>query len=98
MIDWRLVGVNSLWILGCSIVLAAFSYHDWLARETSRRLRDVLSTPSWTVPYSAGMLLICLGFACGLVDRWWQKTIWAALAVSYARQFVTAFRQRRRAG
>ena len=95
MSDWRVVAVNSLWIVGCSIVLAAFSYHDWLARETGRRLRDVLSTPSWTVPYSAGMLLTCIGFASGLVERWWQKTIWAALAVSYGWQFVTAFRRRR---
>ena len=96
MIDWRFVGVNSLWILGCSIVLAAFSYHHWLARETDRALRDVLSQPSWTLPFSAGMILTCTGFACALSVRWWEQTLWMALAVSYAWQFVTAFRQRRR--
>ena len=93
MIDWRFVGVNSLWILGCSIILAAFSYHDWLARETARRLRDVLSQPSWKLPFSGGMLLVCFGFGFGLGERWWEKAIWTALAMSYGFQFVRVLRR-----
>jgi hypothetical protein len=46
MIDWRFVFVSALWILGLSIVLAAFSYHDWLRRETGRRWREGRAQPS----------------------------------------------------
>jgi hypothetical protein len=38
MIDWYLVATSGLWILGASILLAAFSYHQWLAGERGRRL------------------------------------------------------------
>ena len=96
MIDWVNVALNALWIAGLALILAAFSYHQWLASETSRRLRDVLSQPSWKILFAAGMLLTCIGVGSGLAERWWEKTIWAALAVSYAWQLVTAFRPRRK--
>lgn len=95
MIDWVNVGLNALWILGLSIILAAFSYHHWLAAETSRRLRDVLAQPSWKLPFSLGMVLTCVGVGYGLADRWWEKTIWTALALSYAWQLVTVLRHGR---
>ena len=95
MIDWVNVGINALWILGLSVILAAFSYHHWLAGETSRRLRDVLAEPSWKVPFSAGMVLTCVGFGYGLGERWWEKTIWTALALSYGYQVVQLVRQNR---
>jgi len=41
MSDWWFVAVSALWILGLSIVLAAFSYHDWLRRGTGRRWKEV---------------------------------------------------------
>ena len=94
MIDWVNVALNSLWILGLSIILAAFSYHHWLAGETSRRLRDVLAQPSWKLPFSVGMVLTCVGFGYALAQHWWEKTIWTALALSYGWQFVMALRHR----
>ena len=97
MIDWVAAALNALWIAGIALILAAFGYHHWLAGETARRLREVLAQPSWKLPFSTGMLLTCLGFACGLAGRWWEKGLWTALAVSYARQLVTAVRQRQKA-
>ena len=41
MIDWWMVGTNSLWIVGLSILFAALSYHDWLAKETGQRRREL---------------------------------------------------------
>ncbi len=96
MIDWVNVALNALWIAGLALTLAAFSYHHWLAGETARRLRDVLTQPSWKRPFSAGMLLTCVGFGYGLVERWWEKTIWTALAAAYAWRLVTLFRHGRR--
>jgi dipeptide/tripeptide permease len=95
MIDWLSVGLNSLWIIGLSVILAAFSYHHWLARETSGRLRDVLSRSSWKVPFSAGMMLTGVGFGWGLAARWWQRAIWTALALTYAYRLVADLREER---
>ena len=96
MIDWVNVAFNALWIAGLALILAAFSYHQWLAGETARRLRDVLSQPSWKLPFSAGMLLTCIGFSYGLAERWWEKTMWTALAAAYGWQLVTVFRRGRK--
>ena len=96
MIDWVTVGLNSLWILGLAMILAAFSYHQWLAGETARRLRDVLAQPSWKLPFSAGMLLTSIGFGYGLAERWWEKAVWTALAISYGCQLVRVLRQERK--
>ncbi len=98
MIDWVGVALNAVWIAGLAIVLAAFSYHDWLARETDRRLRDVLALPSWKLTFFGGMLLACVGFAYGLSDRWWQKVIWMILALSFAYELMLLWRQGRPKG
>src|SRR5438477_5766834 len=96
MIDWINVALNALWVVGLSVILAAFSYHHWLAAESSRPLRDVLSRPSWTVPFSAGMALTCLGFGYGLGSRWWERAIWTALAIVFTYELLTNLRQRQR--
>jgi hypothetical protein len=84
MIDWTRVALNALWILGLSIVLAAFSHHQGLATGKPVRLRAIWPQRSWQIPFSAGMLLTCVGFAYGLSDRWWQTAIWTALALVFA--------------
>ena len=88
MIDWYLVLTSALWILGLAIVLAAFSYHDWLARETGRRRRELFRERSWVIPFSAGMLLTCLGFGLSEGMRWWERVLWLALAASFAWQGI----------
>jgi hypothetical protein len=96
MIDWVNVALNALWIFGLAIILAAFSYHHWLAAETSSRLRDVLSSRSWQIPFATGMLLACIGFGYGIADRRWERALWTALALAFAYQLVVALRQPRR--
>jgi hypothetical protein len=88
MIDWWFVFVSALWILGLSIVLAAFSYHDWLRRETGRRWKEVRAQPSWQFPFSGGMLLFCLGMGLGREVAWWERTLWGLLAASFVWQTV----------
>ncbi len=96
MIDWGYVVTNSLWILGLSMILAAFSYHDWLARESKQSRRDLLQRPSWRLPFSTGMLLFCLGLGLGREATWWEQSLWGVLAISFAWQGGSAFRARRR--
>ena len=95
MIDWVNVVLNAIWILGLSIILAAFSYHHWLAAKTSRPLRQVLSQPSWTVPFSSGMVLACVGFGYGVEDRSWERAVWTALALVFVYHLVIDLRHPR---
>ena len=90
MIDWWFVAVNALWILGLSIILAAFSYHDWLRHATGRRWKELRARPSWRFPFSGGMLLFCLGMGLGREMAWWERTLWGLLAASFALQTVMA--------
>ncbi len=83
MIDWWMVATNSLWILGLSIVLAAFSYHDWLARVKQRRRRDLFKERSWRLPWTLGMFLTSVGWGLSQAGRWWETTLWFALAASF---------------
>lgn len=92
MIDWTNLGFNALWIVGLAIILAAVSYHAWLAGEASQRLRDALSLPSWKVPVSAGALLACVGFGLGLAERPWERVVWTVLSLVCAGQFAACIR------
>ena len=68
MIDLRLVTVHGLWIVGASILLAAFSYDHWLAQSRRRRARDVLrGTPGVTASLAAAEPLVVLAIAPALL-------------------------------
>jgi hypothetical protein len=93
MIDWYLVATSALWILGASILLAAFSYHQWLAGERGLRLRDQWRERSWQLASSGGMLLFCLGFGLSKGSRWWERAMWLVLATSFTIQGIHALRR-----
>jgi len=81
--EWWIVLSNSVWILGLSIALAAFSYADWWAMGQRKPLRVALGRPQFGVPLLSGMALTCAGLA--LCDhRWWAKALWGILAVGLA--------------
>jgi hypothetical protein len=94
MIDWPVVALNAVWVFGLAIILAAFSYHHWLAAETPRDLREALSEPSWKLSLSIGLLLTCVGVGYGVVHRWWERTAWTALALACAYQLAMDLRRR----
>jgi len=75
VIDWYGVLVNSFWILGLSVLLAAFSYHYWLAGEEKRRLKEQLDQPSFLRLFWISFVLISIGLA-GTSQRWWETGIW----------------------
>ncbi len=92
MIDWYFVFTHSLWILGLSIALAAFSYHDWLRKELNRPLRQQLREPSFRLPSNVGFLLVGLGFMLLENSRWWERVTWFLLACSFGWSAWTAGR------
>ena len=94
LIDWWLVASSALWILGLGILLAALGYHDWVAHETGRRLREQFSTRSWRVSFALGMTLFCSGLEVGRHAAWWERVVWSALAVSFVWQPVQYARTR----
>lgn len=96
MVDWVNVWTSSLWILGLSIVLAASSYHDWLARETGQRRRDLFRKPSWRLPFWTGITLFCVGVGLGSQLDWWERTLWGVLALSVLWQLLSQLRRHRR--
>ena len=80
MIDWYALFWNSLWVVGASVLLAALSYHHWLAHEQGVRFRTQLETADGQRPLWAGFLLIAVGLA-GTSPVWWETAVWGALAL-----------------
>jgi len=96
-IDLTTLTLNALWVAGLAVLLAAVSYHRWLAGQTSRSLRAVLSERSWTIPSCTGMVLTSIGFGYGLGTEWWERAIWSAIAVIFGYRLVAACRSERNA-
>jgi hypothetical protein len=92
MIDWYLVFTHSLWILGFSIALAAFSYHDWLRKELIRPLRQQLREPSFRFPMNIGFLLVAVAFMLLESSGWWERALWLLLGCSFGWSAWTAGR------
>jgi heme/copper-type cytochrome/quinol oxidase subunit 1 len=77
VIDVRFVIAHSLWVFGAAIILAAFSYYDWLAKARGRRLREVLrEVRGWRLSVAAGLLLVASGFLLMESTRWWERGVW----------------------
>ena len=83
LIDWRMVAFGSLWIIGLSVLLTAFSFADHEASRQGLRTRDVLRRAGYQTAINAGLALFCLGLL-GSAKAWWERTIWIFLAVSFS--------------
>jgi hypothetical protein len=97
VIDWPDVFVHSLWILGAALVLAAFSYSDWMRRERGRPLREQWRRqPQWRALTGAGLVLIAASFVMMRGAAWWERLLWTALGAVWVREAVRAWRGSRR--
>ena len=96
LIDWRLVGFSSLWILGLSIILTAFSAADYEASRapSQARTRDVLRMPGYQAALWGGMVLFCLGLL-GSARAWWEGVLWIGFAIAFGYQAWQAWQRRR---
>lgn len=91
LIDWAGVARNALWILGLSIVLAAWSYVTWDAGQRRVRLRRAVTWPLLHVPVTAGLLLFSISLCWG-ARALWERIAWAALALAFVWQMVMGWR------
>jgi len=80
VIDWFSVFINSFWIVGLAILLAAFSYHNWQAEIENRRLREQLERPSFQRFFWISFTLIGIGLA-GTSQRSWETAVWIAFTL-----------------
>jgi hypothetical protein len=92
LIDWTYVARNALWIVGLSVALAAWSYISWWASFHHQRLRRALNLPLFVVPFSAGMLMFSGSMSWGAA-HWWERVLWAGLALWFAWEIVLGARR-----
>ena len=97
LIDWPALARNALWILGLSIVLAAWSYVSWLAAQRKVRTWRATGWPAFEVPAAAGLMLFAVSLAWG-ATRTWERLLWIVLALAFLAQFVLGWREARRLG
>jgi hypothetical protein len=91
VIDWPFVATHALWILGLAVILAAFSYHNWLRQELGRSFRTQWREPGWRVPHYAGLILIAVSMVLMAGAPVWERAVWAVLAMVWSRQAYAAW-------
>jgi hypothetical protein len=91
MIDWRSVLFNSFWIFGLALVLAAFSYHYWVAGQENRQLRLQLSERRFRRPLWLALILIGIGLI-GTSGQMWEMVIWGIFTLFALIIFIGLFR------
>ena len=85
MIDWPHVAFHTLWIFGCALILAAFSYANWLAHLRRAPTRQLLNAPTFQLPFTIGLGLISCGLF--LLSRGWlEHILWVVLTLLFAWQ------------
>ena len=93
--DWPHVVLNALWIVGCAVILAAFSHARWLAQLRQVRTRQLLGEPGYQLLLSAGLSLISLGLFF-LSSGWLERIVWAAFSLLFVWQSLNLWRRTRR--
>lgn len=84
-LDWYLAAAHFLWILGLSIIVAAFSYHAWRAHEELRPMILQLRARSWIIAFDAGLNLVAVAVAImPRSERWFVRAIALLIAMALA--------------
>lgn len=91
MIDVWSVAINSLWIASLATLLTLCSWGIWQARREALRFREVWARPAAQRFVSISLVLFGASLAA-LSVRWWERLLWAALALYWAAQLVVAWR------
>ena len=81
MITVLSIFASTLWILGLSIILAAWSMAYYRAHTNQKRVIEILAETRNEILISIGAMLTFAGW--GLVDaRFWASLIWYFLAIA----------------
>jgi hypothetical protein len=82
MIDWWGVFSNALWVLGLSVLLAAWSMAYYEAQRTGQKTLELLGTRGYSWVVMVGLVLFCAGLAA-TEDRLWAQILWGLLGVAF---------------
>jgi len=66
-IPWGMVFSNFIWILGVAIILADFSYHEFLAHLKKIKRTEVFRRKSFKKPFFLGLILITVGICSSFI-------------------------------
>jgi hypothetical protein len=70
---------NLIWILGAALILAVFSYHEFLARMQKARSMEVFKRDSFKTPFLLGLILVAVGIGTS-IQRLWLAAIIGVVA------------------
>ena len=93
MIDWFSVGANALWISGAAVIVATFSYANWMAHVRDQRARLLLVTAAVQISFTIGLLLISVGLFFAS-HGWLEQVLWALLSILFLWQLWILWRDR----
>lgn len=96
-IDWAALARNALWIVGLSVVMAAWSYTSWLAARRGVRWRRALGWPGFEAAAAIGFALFSAGLAWS-ASRSWERLLWIVLALLFLGQIAAGWRTAARQG
>ncbi len=97
LIDWPGVARNTLWIIGLSIALAAWSHLRWWAHRRQIKVRHALESPRFQIPFNIGLILFCISLAWS-ATRWWERGLWILLGAAFTWQIIMGLLLVRRDG
>jgi hypothetical protein len=86
------VAANALWISGCALALATFSYASLPAVQRGERLRDCLGRPGFRAAFSLAAGLICAGLAA-TSQMLVFIILWGILGALFCLQAAASLRQ-----
>ena len=69
-IPWGKVLSNFVWIFGASIILAVFSYHEFLSHQKKSQLKGILNERSFKAPFLWGVFLVTVGISLSVKNTW----------------------------
>lgn len=82
MIDWGSLAANSLWVLGCALGLAVFSYASWQASRSGSKLNNQLRRTQAQIGFCLAGVLFSAGLALTGSNRLVQ-IVWAVMGVYF---------------
>lgn len=65
-IPWLKVLSTFIWILGAAIILADFSYHEFLSNLQKAKIAEVIKRDSFKKPFLLGLILVATGISASI--------------------------------
>ena len=90
-LPWTLLLSNLIWIIGCAIVLATWSYQEGLARIENTRIRFIFLREKLGPIYGLGISVTCAGIVFS-VHILWIKILFTVSALMIVSTVVSRAR------